>query len=144
MALSKRVKKTLAVSGALVVALPVGLWAIDRFTPSNVRKALPATAANVQEYYEDDNWHGDFVRCLQAEMPQSEMPRFAAKMGMNKRYDTRRDAKLPVAFGTASAPAWWTPPADLNGAYFKYEPEREAYSVATYHDGRVYFLATAW
>ncbi len=93
MAVSRRSKRTWIVLGALVVALPIGLWGADALTPSVVRQALPKAAANVQEYYSDDGFHGDFVRCLQADMPESEMPRFAAKLGLSRRYDAKRDAK---------------------------------------------------
>ena len=130
--------------GALVIALPAGLWAVDALTPSIVRQALPVTATNVQEYYSDDGFHGDFVRCLQADMPQSEMPRFAGRLGLSQRYDPKRDAKLLLGFTTSDAISWWQPPESLDGAYFKNESGRNAYSLAKYANGRAYFIGRAW
>lgn len=144
MAVSKRAKITWITLGSLVIALPVGLWAVDALTPLIVRKALPATASNIQEYYSDDGFHGDFVRCLQADMPKSEMPRFAAKLGLSQRYDAKRDAKLPLSFATSDTIPWWQPPQSLDNAYYDYKPGRDSYSLAKYENGQVHFMVIAW
>jgi hypothetical protein len=142
--LSKRAKKLVVTFGVLAVVLAAACWVADNVPPSAVRQALPATATDVQEYYQDDAWQGDFVRCLEAKMPQSELPQLAAKLGLVKRYNPSRDQALLVGFAIADAPSWWHPPTTLAGAYFNYKPGKEAYSIATYQNGRVYFLATAW
>ncbi len=144
MALSKRAKRTWIIIGLVVAALPVGFWAVDALTPSIVRQALPTQEADVQEYYSDDGFHGDFVRCLQVDMPQSEMPRFAAKLGLSQRYNPKRDANLPLNFTTSDAISWWQPPESLDGAYFKYTPGSNSYSLARYENGQVHFIALAW
>lgn len=144
MGLSRRAKKIVVTFGVLAVVLPAGCWVADNVPPSAVRQALPATATNVQEYYQDDAWHGDYVRCLEAKMPQSELPQFAAKLGLVKRYNPSKGQVPPMGFAIADAPSWWHPPTTLDGAYFKYKPGKEAYSIATYQNGHVYFLATAW
>ena len=144
MKLSKRARNILFGIAAVIVAIALGLWAADALIPSVVRRALPATASEVHEYYNDSGFTGDFLRCLKAKMPQSEMPRFAAKLGLAQRYDPRKDAKSPVSFSAADGISWWSQPKTLNGAYFKYTPGSESYSVATYQDGYVYFLAIAW
>jgi len=142
--LSKRAKITWVTLGTLVIALPTGLWTVNALTPSSVRQALPASASNVQEYYSDDGFHGDFVRCLQADMPQSEMPRFAAKLGLLQRYNAKRDAKLLLGFTTSDAISWWQLPTSLDGAYFECKPSSSSYSLAKYENGHVYFKAIAW
>ena len=142
--MSKRAKRTWIVVGLVIVALPTGLWAVDALTPSIVRRALPATASNIQEYYSDDGFHGDFVRCLQADMPSSEMPRFAAKLGLIQRYDAKRDAKLPLSFATSDMISWWQPPQSLDNAYYDYKPGNSSYSLAKYENGQVFFKVIAW
>lgn len=147
MRLSKRAKVTWIALATLVVALPAGFWAVDALAPSIVRQALPASATNVQEYYSDDGFQGNFVRCLQADMPQSEMPSFAAKLGLTQRYDAQRNANLanlPLGFGTSDVISWWEPPLSLDGSYLEYAPGKSSYSIAKYENGRVYFKAIAW
>lgn len=144
MGLSKRAKITWIALGALVIALPVSLWAVNALTPSIVRQALPASATNVQEYYSDDGFHGDFVRCLQADMSAAEMPRFVAKLGLSQRYNLKRDAKLPLSFGTSDIVSWWQPPDDLEGSYFAYNAGEHSYSLAKYENGQVYCKTIAW
>lgn len=143
MSLSKRAKRRLATIAAFAAALPIGLWVIDETTPSPVRQALPVTATDVREWC-DASWQGDYARCLQAKMPQSEMPQFTAKLGLAERYSPRRDSALPVGFAIPDAVSWWHPPTALDGAYFTYKPGKEAYSIALYQNGCVYYLATAW
>lgn len=144
MGLSKRVKRTFVALGALIVAIPLGAWAVDSLTPSVVRRALPAAATDVQEYYSDDGFHGDFVRCLQARMPRSEMPKFASRLGLTERYSSSKDSKLPLSFSFENASSWWQPPDRLAGAYFKCDPHEDKFYAATYQNGQVYFLASAW
>ncbi len=143
MDLSKRVKRTLLTVGGLAAVLLLGLWVVDAVTPSPVRQALPATATDVQEYC-NASWQGDSLRCLQAKMPQAEMPKFAAKLGLVERYNPRTDAALPISFDGGREADWWHSPTTMNGAYFEYKPGKEAYSLATYQNGRAYYLATAW
>ena len=126
MAVSKRAKITCIAIGTIVAAFPVGLLAVDALTPSIVRQALPASAAN------------------QANMPKSEMPRFAAKLGLSQRYDPKRDAKLPLKFSTSDIISWWQPPQSLDNAYYDYNPSNNSYSLAKYENGQVYFKAIAW
>ncbi len=144
MGLSKRVKKTFIAIGTLIVALPLGAWTIASLTPSIARQALPSAATDVQEYYSDDGFHGDFVRCLQAQMPRSEIPKFASRLGLTERYNLSKDSKLPLSFSFENAPSWWQPPDKFDGAYFKYNPHENRFYVATYQNGQVYFLASAW
>lgn len=143
MGLSKRSQKVLILV-AVLTALPGSIWIADIVTPSIVRRALPATATDVHEYYQDDYFQGDFVRCLQAKMPEAEMPQFAAKLGLTQRYNARQHSELPLTFSIPDMIPWWHPPASLEGAYLKYQPGKESYSIARYQNGRVYFLAAAW
>lgn len=144
MGLSQRTKKTVIALGVMVVAIPLAAWAVDSSTPSSIRQALPPTATNIQEYYKDDGFHGDFVRCLQAQMPQTEMPRFASRLGLTERYSSSKDSKLPVSFSFENAPSWWQPQEKLEGAYFHYKPGEDKFYIAAYQNGQVYFLASAW
>ncbi len=143
MAFSKRVQGTGVTLAVLAAAAPIGIWLIDTLTPSLVRQALPAAATDVQEYCDVD-WNGDYARWLQAKIPQSEMPRFAEKLGLQQRYQSGKHAPVMVSFEETGAPSWWHAPASLEGAYFKYKPGEERYSVALYQNGQVYYLATAW
>lgn len=141
--MSKISSKILIVLGILVIGVCC-LWAADRLTPSLPRRALPATASDVQEYYSDSGFNGDFLRCLRARMPESEMPQFAAKLGLTQRYDPKRDAKLPISFSVDPGISWWHQPDSMKGAYFEYTPGSESFSMAMYQEGDVYYMATSW
>ncbi|MES2463765.1 MAG: hypothetical protein V4671_24615 [Armatimonadota bacterium] len=123
------------------VALVLGVFILDKVVPSNARRALPASATDIHEYYDDAgfNLQGDFSRFLKAKMPKSEMPGFAAKLGLNTRYNA---AAFPVEF--SGSPAWWDPPATPDGAYVQLGPGSEGYSLAKYKGGYVYFKAISW
>ena len=141
--MSKTSSKILIVFSMLIIVL-FCLWAADRLTPSLARRALPASATSVQEYYSDSGFNGDYLRCLRARMPESEMPEFATKLGLTQRYDPKRDAKLPIRFAVDPGVSWWHQPASMEGAYFEYTPGSESFSMAMYQDGYVYYMATAW
>ncbi len=125
-------------------ALVLGALILDYVMPSNVRRALPASATDIQEHYDGGGFtlHGDFARFLKAKMPESEMPKFAAKLGLTARYSAAAHAGFPVEF--SGSPAWWNPPTTMDGAYVQLGPGSEAYSIAKCENGYVYFKAISW
>ena len=151
MPLSRGKRIALTVLG-VIIALPLvlvgGLLVADKLIPSNVRKALPADATDVNEYYTDNLFLGDFVRYVKAKMPESEMPEFARKLSLSQRYSP---AAVPVRpgfsldfDGETRINSWWNSSPALNGAYIKIGPGTEAYSIAKYANGYVYFKAISW
>ena len=143
----KRVALTgIGIFAALPFVLVGGLLIADKVIPSNVRKALPNDATDVHEYYEDNKFFGDFARYVKAKIPESEMPEFARKLSLSRRYSPHMvKANFPLDFdGETGIGAWWHPSPALDSAYIEIGPGTEAYSIAKYENGYVYFKATSW
>jgi hypothetical protein len=146
MYLSRGDKIALIVLGVFVggpVLLITTAIFLDKVLPSNVRRALPASATDIHEYDDTNYFLGDYAHCLKAKMPESEMPGFAAKMGLTSRYSSTTYGKLGLNWVAAEGASWWNPPATLDGGYFTYKGT-SSYSVAKYENGYVYFTATDW
>ncbi|MES2464200.1 MAG: hypothetical protein V4671_26860 [Armatimonadota bacterium] len=125
------------------VILIAGAIFLDKVLPSNVRRALPTSATDIHEYDDTNYFLGEMSQCLKAKMPESEMPGFAARMGLTARYSTTTYGKLRFHWHGAEGASWWDPPDTLDGGYLTYKGTSN-YSIAKYENGYVYFTATDW
>ncbi|MBS0208996.1 MAG: hypothetical protein JSS27_08595 [Planctomycetes bacterium] len=112
---------------------------------STARNALPSSATDIHEYYWDDGFQGDFVRCLRAKMTEADFSIYVNRLGLKERYETSKHENIPVHFFGRCTEPWWDPPLDLKeGAYFKYTPKEEYFQAVGYRNGYAYFVAAAW
>ncbi|EDY16070.1 hypothetical protein CfE428DRAFT_6395 [Chthoniobacter flavus Ellin428] len=127
----------------VVLPLVFAAMALDRFLPSAARRALPASASDVQEYYSGTV---DYVRCLKAKLPEGDVVLYARNLNLTSRFDPVEDAKIAsmVNIGIGDAPKWWNPPSASASSYFRYAPGKERVEVLRYSNGYVYYLVTAW
>lgn len=93
-----------------IVALVIILLLADRFVPSSARRALPASATEIQEYY-DDSWNGDFARVIKAKLPEKDYTEYARRLGLTVRFDPLKHAEIASSINMGvGGPEWWNPP----------------------------------
>lgn len=130
----------------IVAILILGVIIASKVVPSKARSALPDSATDVQEYYSDAGFTGDFVRVLKARLPKEGFPQYAKNLGLTEKYDPSvydpEYNHLNTSVG--SVPAWWDEPRELDNCYFQYIPDKEYVVRVKWKDGWVYFLAVAW
>ena len=143
-------RKSCLLYGCLAPLLLVGLIILailvaDKVIPSRARRALPDSATDIQEYYADAGFNGDFIRILKARLPESDFQRYAVNLALTKynpsihgsEYDT-----IHISIG--DVPKWWDEPRNIDNCYFNYIPEKEYITRITWNNGWVYFMALAW
>ncbi|EMI47486.1 hypothetical protein RRSWK_00006 [Rhodopirellula sp. SWK7] len=111
------------------------------YGPSRARGALPWSATNIHEHYHDFGIIPDFTRLIRANIAEDEFDRYATRLGLRRSYST--DPEPMVGWPRCDEP-WWNPPDDLTDARYDYSDGDDYYAIAVYHDGSVYFAATAW
>ena len=124
----------------MLVAL---LIIVDKGVPSNARRALPESATEVQEYYSDSIFTGDFTRILKARLPEKDFPLYAKNLGLTEKYDSskhnrREHDDLETSMG--GMPEWWNEPMELDNCYFLLD--REYINRIKWKDGWVYYVAS--
>lgn len=106
-------------------------------------RALPWSAANVQQYYASDPFLGDFTYYLKARMPQEEFEPFVAKLGLtphapNRVYPGR--IEYP-GWSSTSATTWWTPSESDAGTFV--HQDGDCWILAKYEKGWVFVHASS-
>lgn len=133
---------------ALVILLIVGLIMLDTMLPSKARRALPDSATEVKEYDLDAGMIGDFVRVLNARLPETDFPQYAQSLGLTQRYDpsehSSMETQINLSMNLNDLAAWWDEPTDMDNCYFEYAPGTEYLVRVKWKDGWVYFVAFAW
>ena len=114
--------------------------------PSIARRALPDSATDIQEYYSDGGFTGDFARVLKARLPEKDFPLYAKNFGLSEKYDPIKYGSTydQLKTGVGSVPDWWDEPTDLGNCYFLHTPGKEFFERIKWKDGWVYFVAVAW
>lgn len=140
----KAVKLGCLVPLAGIVALVLPLILLDAVVPSSARRALPSSASEIQEYY-DDSWNGDFVRLVKAPLPATDYAEYARRLGLSARFDPtlHHDIASYVNMGIVDA-AWWDPSGATTNTYFDYKKGDDYLQVLSYKDGYVYFKTVSW
>ncbi len=129
-----------------VVALFTAAYVWDKFVPSSVRRALPESASEVQEFYHESG-NGDFSRFLKAKLPESDVPLYAKHLGLSARFDPKVVGGRSLDSFVIALPeikSWWNPPAENASTYINYDPGHDLIESLRYADGYVYFHASAW
>ncbi len=129
----------------VILAVTLGLVALDYVMPSAPRKALPASATDVKEYYSGD-WNGDYERLLRANIPEADYPLFAKSLGLKERFDPIAHADIAswINVGFSDQPPWWNPPTAGQTTYFEYDPKHYSLRVLKYSSGYAYFVSASW
>ena len=129
----------------LIAILILGITIADKVIPSRARRALPSSGADVQEYYSDSGFTGDFVRVLKARLPEADFQQYASNLGLTKYDPAIHGAEYDtIKIGAGDVPKWWNDPREMDNCYFKYTPGEEYYTRITWKDGWVYFISQAW
>jgi hypothetical protein len=118
--------------GAVIYAL---------YGPSRARAALPWHATNIQEHYHDFGIIPDFTRLIRANIDEDAFDAFASRLGLDRSYASYPE---PTIRWPSCNETWWDPPSNMTGARYQFNRGDDYYAVALYHEGRVYFAATAW
>jgi hypothetical protein len=135
-------KKWLLYGCLAAVVLLVLLIVEAIIAPSNARRALPASATDVQEYYLNAGFTGDFTRILKARLPEKDFPLYAKNLGLTERYDPSKQSRdyggLETSIG--GMPEWWDEPLELDNCYFLLG--KEYVERIKWKDGWVYYVAS--
>jgi hypothetical protein len=101
-------------------------------------------ASNVHDYYDDagGGWTGDFSRRIEAQCSEETFHAYAAQQGLTRRLDAAGAAKVQIGWGGAPY-SWWTPPQNLEGAYYFYRDGGKRRLLA-YHEGHLYYDIEVW
>lgn len=145
MKISRGVKWGCIAPGVGVPLLFVALLLLDTYLPSGVRRALPESATDIQEYY-SDSWNGDFVRLLKARMSEEAYGDYAKALGLVTRFDESKhaDIRSSIDMGAGGAPSWWDPPRSSDTTYFKHLKGDDFVKTLKYSNGTVYVFITSW
>ena len=113
--------------------------------PSAGRRALPASAIDIQEYY-SGTWNGDFVRLIKARLPLEDYDAYAKALKLYERFDATKHAEIKsmIEIGIGGAPGWWDPPRASATTYFKHVKGDQYVQALNYSNGTVYYLITSW
>ena len=119
---------------------------LDTFLPSGPRRALPESAYDIQEYYSDSGWNGDFLRVIKAKLPEKDYESYAKALGLATRYDSSKheDIKSYIDIGAGDTPVWWDPPKASVTTYFEYTKGDGYVKTLKYSDGTVYLFIVSW
>lgn len=149
--MTKLTKKRFLLYGCLtpvvfVAILIAGAIIVDKIVPSKARRALPYSAAEVQEYYSSAGFTGDFTHVLKARLPERDFSQYAKNLGLTEKYDPRKygSAYDHLKTSVGDVPDWWDEPMELDNCYFQLLPGKEFVERIKWKDGWVYFLAVAW
>jgi hypothetical protein len=129
----------------VLLSLIGGLFLLDAFLPSGVRRALPESATDIQEYY-SDSWNGDFVRLIKARLPEGDYHQYAKALNLSTRFDESKhsDIRSKIDIGAGDAPAWWDPPQSSSTTYFDHVKGDDYVKTLKYSNGTVYLFITSW
>jgi hypothetical protein len=129
-----------------VLLLPFIGYFLREFRASDGRKALPADAANVDEYLIHGNVGGDFTRLLKASLPSNRYSDYAKSLDLSERFDPQRHHRIESILNTkiGEAPVWWNPPEINSTTYFQHKEGDDYLRVLRYHNGSVYLLVHSW
>jgi hypothetical protein len=129
-----------------ILLLPFVGYPIREFQTSAGRKALPADAANVEQYLIHGFFGGDFTRLLKASLPAERYSDYAKSLGLSERFDPQvhHGMKSILNMKIGDAPLWWNPPEVHSTAYFQHKEGDEYLRVLRYHNGSVYLLVLSW
>jgi hypothetical protein len=122
------------------------------FQTSAGRKALPAEAANVEQYLKHGIIGGDFIRLLRASLPAERYADYAKSLGLSDKFDPRVHQNIEPTLNMnptldmkiGDAPGWWNPPEVDSTSYFAYKEGDDHLRVLRYHNGSVYLMELSW
>ena len=132
---------------AILVTLTAGVAIYDKFAPSAARKALPQSAADIEEYYREAGFLAqDFTRCLKAKIPSDTVAGYANRLRLPHRYTSGQKVESIAGLdsGYGLVPSWFDPPAavDADEVYYDYGPAWIA--VLKYKAPNAYFIVIDW
>ncbi len=113
--------------------------------PSSAKKSLPHTASEIQEYYYCAG-NGDFVRCIKAKLPESDVYKFAQNLDLKMQYNPTVyfDYKNVLNMGFSDSPSWWLAVPVNKSTFFNYTQGDDYLAVLNYSKGYVYYMVTTW
>ena len=142
--MTKTTKYGCVVPVVLVIALGLAIWVLDNVVPSSAVRALPASASGVREYYHD-NFTGDYVRVVKANMTESDYQTYARSLGLTERFDPTRDSDIESSIGARlCGEVWWDPPSPSESTYFRHTRGEEHMQSLRFANGAAYFLSFSW
>jgi len=132
---------------AVLLVVATGL-VVYTCLPSAARRALPASAGDVKEFYQPD-FGGDFVRCIKARLPETDFPVYARNLGLRRHFDSSEHGGIGrrlVNIEYSDAPEWWDPPGGEPGIdwYYDQDPNVPVNEDLTWRNGYVYYCAFSW
>jgi|GEM_PF-1737303 len=135
-----------------ILLLPFVSYFLREFQTSAGRKALPAEAANVEQYLKHGIIGGDFIRLLKASLPAERYSDYAKSLGLSDTFDPRVHQRIEPTLNMnptlnmkiGDAPGWWNPPEVDSTTYFEYKEGDDHLRVLRYHNGSVYLLDLSW
>lgn len=132
----KLVRGCLVIVGVVFVAVLV-IMLLDKVIPSKVIRELPDGATEIQEFYKDSGFTGDFRRLLKARIPEDQVAGYARRLGAVSKEAGGAGHEY---FSWSSGPSWFDP----NSAprFYFYEPQYRV--LVGWEDGFVYFDEVAW
>lgn len=132
----------ISIAGAALFAVVALLY----FRPRGPTRFLPSDATEIQEdHWEDGGFGSDYTYRLKAKIAREGYPEFVKSLGLERTYSKDKHANLDITFMPTSQLAWWDPPESLEGAHFQTFGKDgfwiEAFKVAAYKDGYVYYFS---
>jgi hypothetical protein len=113
------------------------------FFASPARLALPSSATDIHECW-SNNLNGDFIRCLRATMPESDVSVYAANLGLTQKFDPVSDGDLNLDPAFMGKPDWWQAHPPNRATYFKMKRGESRREVLSYANGFAYYLVERW
>ena len=129
----------------VIISMILAIYLLGNFLPSKIRRALPKSATEIQEYY-SDSWNGDYLRCLKARLPENDFPIYAKNLGLNEQFDPIANADISsvINMSCSDTLAWWTPPPASRTTFFKFEPTNDFLEIISYSEGYAYYVSASW
>ena len=121
----------------MLLGIVLLILVLDKVIPSKAIRDLPDDATEVEEYYKDFGFTGDFTRVLKARIPEHQVAEYARKVGATEKVEEGKASDYPSWTRSVS---WFSPKAPPR--YFHHE---QSYRILIgWEDGFVYLDAVAW
>ena len=113
---------------------------------SYVRKQLPKSASEIQEYYNDTGMSGDYVRVLKAKIDKSSFHKYASRLKLNSTYSELKNTLESETWkmDITNPPSWWTEPNETELFYLKVDRDKEFIQRLKWKNGYMYLITVAW
>jgi len=132
-------------STLILITIGVGLYSGYNFiSKSRAVYNLPRSAIDIQEFYVDSGFTGNFTRLVKARFPLAYLKTYAKNLNLIKYSKVTQGLKNKAANLNYQGPKWWNPPSSTRYLYFEQTPGRKSIVAINWKDGHVYFIAFSW